>query len=161
MTYLVITVETLSCVLNSVSMQMVFYLRHLDKKKAVALKSCIHTAQFSAASYHLLPLVVAWMQSICNPATLKAELWLKRCHEAAKLCFFSALFQQKRDEKRIIWIKFPPSEPFTSSLLTRATLGGSVAKQVTVCFKSFPDASFSQMRMRNRTGGPSFSATVK
>ncbi len=30
---------------------------------------------------------------------------------------------------------------------------GSVAKQVTVCFKSLPDASFSQTQMKNR-GGP-------
>lgn len=29
---------------------------------------------------------------------------------------------------------------------------GSVAKQVTVCFKSLPDASFSQTQMKNRRG---------
>lgn len=32
--------------------------------------------------------------------------------------------------------------------------GGSVAKQVTVCFKSLPDAPFSQTQMRNRKGPP-------
>lgn len=34
--------------------------------------------------------------------------------------------------------------------------GGSVAKQVTVCFKSLPDAPFSQTQMRNRRGPLNF-----
>lgn len=103
--------------------------------------TCIIAIQFSGTSLLFMTLIIS---KIYMTTTRISRLMVKRC-------FPWPFFWQHRWEVSFMY-QIPTVQAVHILSADMSNPKGSVAKQVTVCFKSLPDASFSQMQMKNRRG---------
>ncbi len=93
---------------------------------------------------------IVYKQNICNPVTSRPTL-IKTWISNGQLCFLWPIFGKMRCELYVGY-QIPTVQAVHILSTDISNPQGSVAKQVTVCFKSLPDASFSQTQMKNRRG---------